>query len=79
MAKILDATSTSITTKGTFYPAGKEPQPGQDPKLYILVEGDSELVVAMALQELTRLLEEGTKIAEDAASRAPASGRYTVT
>lgn len=79
VAKILDATSTSITTKGTFYPAGKEPQPGQDPKLYILVEGDSELVVAMALQELTRLLEEGTKIAEDAASRAPASGRYTVT
>ena len=79
VAKILDATGTSITTKGSFYPAGKEPGPGQDPKLYILVEGDTELVVAMALQELTRLLEEGTRIAEDAASRAPASGRYTVT
>lgn len=79
VAKILDATSTSITTKGSFYPAGKEPQAGQDPKLYILVEGDTELAVAMALQELTRLLEEGTRIAEDAASRAPASGRYTVT
>lgn len=79
VAKILDATGTSITTKGSFYPAGKEPQAGQDPKLYILVEGDTEVVVAMALQELTRLLEEGTRIAEDAASRAPASGRYTVT
>lgn len=79
VAKILDATGTSITTKGSFYPPGKEPQPGQDPKLYILVEGETELAVAMALQELTRLLEEGTRIAEDAASRAPASGRYTVT
>ncbi|SPN96767.1 related to Pre-mRNA-processing ATP-dependent RNA helicase PRP5 [Cephalotrichum gorgonifer] len=79
VAKILDATGVSITTKGSFYPPGKTPGEGQDPKLYILVEGDSELVVAMALQELTRLLEEGTRIAEDAASRAPASGRYTVT
>jgi len=79
VAKILEATGTSITTKGTFYPAGKEPPSGADPKLYILVEGDTELVVAMALQELTRLLEEGTRAAEDAMSRAPASGRYTVT
>lgn len=79
VAKILEATSTSITTKGTFYPLGKDPPPGADPKLYILVEGDTELVVAMALQELTRLLEEGTRAAEDAMSRAPASGRYTVT
>ncbi|PKS06541.1 hypothetical protein jhhlp_007289 [Lomentospora prolificans] len=79
VAKILEATGTSITTKGTFYPLGKEPPAGADPKLYILVEGDTELAVAMALQELTRLLDEGTKAAEDAMSRAPASGRYTVT
>jgi len=79
VAKILESTGTSITTKGTFYAAGKEPQPGQDPKLYILVEGDTELVVASALQELERLLEEGTRAAEETASRAPVSGRYTVT
>ncbi|KKA29761.1 hypothetical protein TD95_004766 [Thielaviopsis punctulata] len=79
VAKILEATGTSITTKGSFYAAGKEPQPGQDPKLYILVEGDTDISVRAALNELERLLEEGTRAAEDAASRAPVSGRFTVT
>lgn len=79
VAKILEATGTSITTKGTFYAAGKEVPPGAEPKLYILIEGDTELVVSSALTELTRLLREGTIAAADADSRAPASGRYTVT
>lgn len=79
VAKILEATGTSITTKGNYYPAGKEPAQGQEPKLYILIEGDTELVVSNALVELTRLLKEGTIAAADAESRAPASGRYTIT
>ncbi|KAL7971703.1 hypothetical protein HDV63DRAFT_370181 [Trichoderma sp. SZMC 28014] len=79
VAKILEATGTSITTKGSFYPPGKEVPPGGEPKLYILIEGDTELVVAGALNEMTRLLREGTIAAADADSRAPASGRYTVT
>ncbi|KAK4159175.1 P-loop containing nucleoside triphosphate hydrolase protein [Cladorrhinum sp. PSN259] len=79
VAKILEATGTSITTKGTFYAAGKEPPPGAEPKLYILIEGDTEVVVGNALSELTRLLREGTMAAADAESRAPASGRYTIT
>ena len=79
VAKILEATGTSITTKGNFYPPGKEPPSGADPKLYILIEGDTELVVGKALQELTRLLREATIAAADAESRAPASGRYTIT
>lgn len=79
VAKILEATGTSITTKGSFYPAGKEVPEGADPKLYILIEGDTEVVVSSALTELTRLLREGTIAAADADSRAPASGRYTVT
>ncbi|OAQ72645.1 pre-mRNA-processing ATP-dependent RNA helicase PRP5 [Pochonia chlamydosporia 170] len=78
VAKILDSTGTSITTKGSFYPAGKEVPPNADPKLYILIEGDTELAVGSALQEMTRLLREGTIAAADADSRAPASGRYTV-
>ncbi|KAK2020008.1 P-loop containing nucleoside triphosphate hydrolase protein [Colletotrichum eremochloae] len=78
VAKILEATGVSITTKGTFYPAGKEVPPGADPKLYILVEGDTELVVGAAMTELTRLLSEGTVAAATADSRAPASGRYNV-
>ncbi|PGH15578.1 pre-mRNA-processing ATP-dependent RNA helicase PRP5 [Helicocarpus griseus UAMH5409] len=78
VAKILEATGTSITTKGSFYPAGKEPQPGENPKLYILVEGDTEVVVTNAMRELMRLLKEGTIAAVDSESRAPASGRYNV-
>lgn len=79
VAKILEATGTSITTKGNFYAAGKEPKSGEEPKLYILIEGDTEVVVSNALQDLTRLLKEGTIAAADAESRAPASGRYTIT
>lgn len=79
VAKILDSTGTSITTKGNFYPPGKEVPEGAEPKLYILIEGDTELVVGAALNELTRLLREGTIAAADADSRAPASGRYTIT
>ncbi|KAM0179583.1 hypothetical protein ACHAPF_002867 [Botrytis cinerea] len=77
VAKILEATGTSITTKGSFYPAGKEVQ--ADPKLYILVEGDTEVVVTNAMRELMRLLKEGTMAAADAEGRAPVGGRYTVT
>jgi ATP-dependent RNA helicase DDX46/PRP5 len=78
VAKILEATSVSITTKGTFYMAGKEPGPGDLPKLYILVEGDTELMVTQAMEDLYRLLKEGVVAAETSAARAPASGRYNV-
>ncbi|MCJ1314569.1 pre-mRNA processing RNA-helicase [Agyrium rufum] len=78
VAKILEATGTSITTKGSFYPTGKEPQTGENPKLYILVEGDTEVVVTNAMRELMRLLKEGTIAAADSDARAPASGRYNV-
>ena len=76
MAKILEATGTSITTKGSFYPPGKEPQPGENPKLYILVEGDTEVVVTNAIRELMRLLKQGTAAAVDSDARAPTGGRY---
>lgn len=79
VAKILEATGTSITTKGNYYAAGKEAPAGAEPKLYILIEGDTEVVVGNALAEMTRLLKEGTIAAADAESRAPASGRYTIT
>ncbi|KAE8549572.1 hypothetical protein EYB25_008094 [Talaromyces marneffei] len=78
VAKILEATGTSITTKGNYYPSGKEPGPGDIPKLYILVEGDTELVVTNAMRELMRLLKEATIAAADSEARAPTSGRYNV-
>ncbi|RDA84425.1 hypothetical protein CP532_2146 [Ophiocordyceps camponoti-leonardi (nom. inval.)] len=79
VAKILDATGTSITTKGSFYPKGKEVPPNGDPKLYILIEGETEVAVGSALQEMERLLKEAVDASNEASSRAPASGRYTVT
>ncbi|OJJ73961.1 hypothetical protein ASPBRDRAFT_29119 [Aspergillus brasiliensis CBS 101740] len=78
VAKILEATGTSITTKGSFYPTGKVPGPGENPKLYILVEGETELSVTNAMRELMRLLKEGTIAAADSDARAPVGGRYNV-
>ncbi|KAE8416152.1 Pre-mRNA-processing ATP-dependent RNA helicase prp5 [Aspergillus pseudocaelatus] len=78
VAKILEATGTSITTKGSFYATGKEPGPGENPKLYILVEGETELSVTNAMRELMRLLKEGTIAAADSDARAPVGGRYNV-
>lgn len=46
--------------------------------MYILVEGDTEVVVTNAMRELMRLLKEGTIAAAETDSRAPASGRYNV-
>lgn len=78
VAKILDQTGVSITTKGNFYPAGKEPGETDLPKLYILVEGDTENVVTEAMMELTRLLREGTIAAEEAAATRGPTGKYKI-
>jgi ATP-dependent RNA helicase DDX46/PRP5 len=96
VAKILESTGVSITTKGNFYAPGKEPggmynrfsASGEHtnnftetdlPKLYILVEGDTENIVTQAMMELTRLLREGTIAAEETATTRGPTGRYTVT
>lgn len=78
VAKILEATGTSITTKGTYYPAGKEPQPGELPKLYVLVEGDTEVAVSAAMKGLTGHLTEGIIKAQDQEARGGGGGRYKV-
>ena len=80
VAKILENTGVSITTKGNYYNPGKEPSETELPKLYILVEGDTENVVTQAMMELTRLLREGTIAAEEgvAGGVRGATGRYSV-
>ncbi|EKG19243.1 RNA helicase ATP-dependent DEAD-box conserved site [Macrophomina phaseolina MS6] len=76
VAKILEATGTSITTKGNYY--GKDvPVKDNQPKLYILVEGDTEIQVQNAMRELTRLLKEATLTASENESRG-APGKYAV-
>lgn len=77
VSKILDSTGVSITTKGIYYPPGKEPGEGEEPKLSILVEGDTENIVTTAMLELTRLLREATTMSEEVGPRG-ATGRYSV-
>ncbi|PPJ60236.1 hypothetical protein CBER1_01320 [Cercospora berteroae] len=78
VAKILEATGTSITSKGEYYPAGKEVGPNDAPKLYILVEGDTEIAVQSAMRDLSRHLTEGTIQAQEAEARSGGGGRYKV-
>lgn len=78
IARVLEAYGVSITSKGNYYPPGKEPGPGEPAPLYLLVEGSSEIAVTNAMQELVRLLKEALANSAEADARAPASGRYTV-
>ncbi|KAF2431134.1 P-loop containing nucleoside triphosphate hydrolase protein [Tothia fuscella] len=80
IAKVLDQTGVSITTKGNYYDTSKghAPKEGELPKLYLLVEGDTEVNVTDAMRELMRLLKEATIAAYENESRAPVSGRYKV-
>ncbi|VVT55285.1 uncharacterized protein SAPINGB_P004520 [Magnusiomyces paraingens] len=74
ICKIIEETSTSITTKGIFYPAGKSPAEGEEPKLYILIEGQSDVSVSNAHKALVDLLVSGIEQAKNTETR----GRYTV-
>jgi ATP-dependent RNA helicase DDX46/PRP5 len=78
-SKILDTAQVSITTKGNYYPPGKLPEEGELPKLYILVEGPTKIIVEDSMAELVRLLKDGT-IAdmEGNANKPQVSGRYSV-
>jgi ATP-dependent RNA helicase DDX46/PRP5 len=78
-SKILDTAQVSITTKGNYYPPPKGPEEGELPKLYILVEGPTKIIVEDSMAELVRLLKEGTIAAlEGEASKPQAAGRYSV-
>ncbi|PSK55464.1 hypothetical protein B9Z65_2853 [Elsinoe australis] len=77
VAKILESTGVSITTKGRFYKPGEEPAAGDLPKMNVLIEGDTEPQVISAVRELRRLLNEA--VATDGGdARTSTGGRYTV-
>ncbi|QIX01450.1 hypothetical protein AMS68_006967 [Peltaster fructicola] len=78
VAKVLEATHVSITTKGIFYEAGKEPKAGEQPKLYSLVEGDTAVAVETAMHQLCELAREGLRKHETEAAAKPTTGRYSV-
>jgi len=78
VAKVLESTGVSITSKGNFYAPGQIPGADDAPKLYLLVEADSENQVTQAMRELQRLLKEGAIAAAESDARAPTGGRYSV-
>ncbi|KAG7665727.1 PRP5 [[Candida] subhashii] len=82
LSKIIDTTRTSITTKGQFYaPGSKLPQDINEniahAKLYLLVEGLSELAVREANNLIRDRMIEGLEMASQQENLAP-SGKYTV-
>ncbi|KAE8262769.1 hypothetical protein A4X03_0g2195 [Tilletia caries] len=81
MSELIDTTGASVTNKGQFYEKGKEPGPGEPPKLQLLIESNDESRVEHAVREIKRLLLEATQAALEAEARGPqhhAPGRYSV-
>ncbi|CAI1962390.1 hypothetical protein SEUBUCD646_0D04410 [Saccharomyces eubayanus] len=53
-------TGCSITNKGRFYPEGKEPKNDTDePKLYLLIEGQDEKDIQLSIELLEQKVKEG--------------------
>jgi ATP-dependent RNA helicase DDX46/PRP5 len=77
IAKVLEQTGASITTKGSFFPNGRLPGPGEA-KLHLLIEGETPVQVESAMRELRRLLSEASDAALVSASREVPTGRYNV-
>ncbi|CAO2826474.1 unnamed protein product [Amaranthus hypochondriacus] len=59
LGPISEWTGAAITTRGQYYPSGKNPGPGER-KLYLYIEGTSENSVKRAKAELKRVLEDIT-------------------
>lgn len=81
ISQITEVTGAAITTRGTFFPAGKQPT-GNERKLYLFIEGDSEMVVEKAKMEIRRVLIEATTAQLEAERRGTGAGggagRYQV-
>lgn len=86
LAEIIEATSTSITNKGQFYPpntkvpttikVGNKEVPAP-PRLYLLIEGLTESSVHEANRMIRLKMLEGLELAEKDENSAP-TGKYTV-
>ena len=77
IAKVLEQTGASITTKGTHIQNGRLPGPGET-RLHLLVEGETPVQVENAMRELRRLLSEASDAALTSLSREAPTGRYNV-
>ena len=77
IAKVLEMTGASITTKGSFFESGRLPGPGES-KLHIVVEGETPVQVENAMRELRRLLSDASDAALTSSAREAPTGRYKV-
>lgn len=79
MAMLIESSGASITSKGAFYDRGREPKPGEPPKLSLLIESNDQSRIEQAVRDIKRLLLEGAQAAlENNEARQFTSGRYSV-
>lgn len=72
---VIERTGVAIISRGSFVPPGRKLEVGER-KLFLLIEGPTEMQVRQAKMEITRMLEEETlKIG---ASGQTSFGRYSV-
>lgn len=80
--RVIELTGTSITTRGRYYPPGQDPKPGDDPKLYVLVEGPNEVSVGRAVglfrENVLRGLERETSAQGDDGGAQSGGGKYAI-
>ncbi|KAJ1968343.1 pre-mRNA processing RNA-helicase [Dispira parvispora] len=85
--RITEVSGSAITTRGTYFPAGKQPaHDSDDRKLYLFIEADNTLAIEKAKTEIYRILTETTMQVFDAESHGAgttsgtgeAVGRYSV-
>lgn len=80
ITQIIEVSGAAITTRGTYFPPGRNPG-ANERKLYLFIEGDSEMVIDKAKNEVKRILMEATvaQMEQDARTGGgAATGRYSV-
>ena len=77
--QVSDMTGVAIISRGSYIPPGKKPEPGEA-KLFLFIEGPSEMQVKQAKLEIQRLLdEEAMKAGNQMGGMMTSSfGRYSV-
>jgi len=75
LANLNDLTGCTVTTKGQYYPTGRNPPVGQR-RLYLWIEGNSLEEVKSCKIEVKRILDEAMSTARP--EEKPQYGRYTV-
>uniref|UniRef100_A0A914KK22 RNA helicase n=1 Tax=Meloidogyne incognita TaxID=6306 RepID=A0A914KK22_MELIC len=78
IAQIQEFVDVGISVKGTHYPLGKEPKPGQDRKLYLFIEARDELSLRRAKEEVVRIMRETLRMmaAQGLTRQVATGGRY---